>query len=126
MLPPSDCRAPVDRGRGTLSIRRQCELPEVARSGVYRPPRPANENDLALMRRIDKRFTTWPFLGSRWMAQMLGSDEQPINRKRMQRLMRPMGIAALGPKRRTPKPAPGRQIFAYLLRNLVIRRPNQV
>jgi putative transposase len=121
-----DRRALVDRGHGTLSIRRQCELLGVARSGVFRPPRPANENDLALMRRIDALFTAWPFLGSRRMAEMLGRDEPPINRKRMQRLMRRMGIAALGPKRRTTKPAPGHKIFPYLLRNLVIDRPNQV
>ena len=121
-----DRRALVDRGHGTLSIRRQCELLGVARSGVFRPPRPANENDLALMRRIDALFTAWPFLGSRRMAEMLGRDEPPINRKRMQRLMRRMGIAALGPKRRTTKPTPGHKIFPYLLRNLVIDRPNQV
>jgi putative transposase len=121
-----DRRALVDRGHGALSIRRQCELLSVARSGVYRPPRPADEDDLALMRRIDELFTAWPFLGSRRMAEMLGTDERPINRKRMQRLMRRMGIAALGPKRRTTKPASGHKIFPYLLRNLVIDRPNQV
>jgi putative transposase len=121
-----DRRALVDRGDATLSVRRQCELLGVARSGVYRPPRPANENDLALMRRIDELFTAYPFLGSRRMAQMLGTDGQPLNRKRMQRLMRRMGIAALGPKPRTTKPAPGHKIFPYLLRNLVIDRPNQV
>ena len=68
----------------------------------------------------------WPFLGSRRMAQMLGADGPPLNRKRMQRLMRRMGIAALGPKPRTTKPAPGHKIFPYLLRNVVIDRPNQV
>ncbi len=121
-----DRRALVDRDHGRLSVRRQCELLGVARSGVYRPPRPANENDLTLMRRIDELFTAWPFLGSRRMAQMLGADGQPINRKRMQRLMRRMGIAALGPKPRTSKPVPGHEIFPYLLRNLAIERPNQV
>jgi len=121
-----DRRALVDRSDRTVSVRRQCALLGVARSGVYRPPKPANENDLALMRRIDELFTAWPFLGSRRMAQMLGTDGQPLNRKRMQRLMRTMGIAALGPKRRTTKPAPGHRIFPYLLRNLVIDRPNQV
>jgi len=122
-----DRRALVDRGHGALlSIRRQCALLGVARSGVYRPPKPANENDLLLMRRIDELFTAWPFLGSRRMAQMLQTDGQALNRKRMQRLMRKMGIAALGPKRRTTRPAPGHKIFPYLLRNLAIDRPNQV
>jgi len=121
-----DRRALIDRGHDRLSIRRQCALLGVARSGVYRPPRPANETDLALMRRIDELFTAWPFLGSRRMARMLGADGGPINRKRMQRLMRRMGIAALGPKPRTTKPAPGHKIFPYLLRGLTIDRPNQV
>ena len=121
-----DRRALVDRGHGTLSVRRQCALLSLARSGVYRPPRPANENDLALMRRIDELFTAWPFLGSRRMAQMLQTDGRPLNRKRMQRLMRKMGIAALGPKPRTTKPQHGHKIFPYLLRNLAIERPNQV
>ena len=121
-----DRRALVDRGHGALSIRRQCKLLGIARSGVYRLPPPANDNDLALMRRIDELFTAWPFLGSRRMAAMLRAEGQPINRKRVQRLMRRMGIAALGPKPRTTKPAPGHKIFPYLLRNLAIDRPNQV
>ena len=121
-----DRRALIDRGHDRLSIRRQCDLLGVARSGVYRPSRPANETDLALMRRIDELFTAWPFLGSRRLARMLGTDGGPINRKRMQRLMRRMGIAALGPKPRTTKPAPGHKIFPYLLRGLAIDRPNQV
>jgi len=121
-----DRRALVDRGHGALSVRRQCELVGVARSGVYLPPRPTKESDLALMRRIDELFMEWPFLGSRRMAQMLATDGQPLNRKRMQRLMRRMGIAALGPKPRTTMPAPGHKIFPYLLRNLAIDRPSQV
>ncbi len=119
-------RALVDRGHGDLSIRRQCQLLSVTRSGVYRPPRAANDNDLALLRRIDELFTAWPFLGSRRMARMLGADGRAVNRKRVQRLMRKMGIAALGPKPRTTKPAPGHRIFPYLLRGLTIDRPNQV
>ena len=66
-----DRRAMLDRADKALSIRRQCVLLGVARSGVYRPPRPANDNDLALMRRIDELFTAWPFLGSRRMTAML-------------------------------------------------------
>src|SRR5207237_6876765 len=66
------------------------------------------------------------FLGSRRMTVMLRAEGRPVNRKRVQRLMRRMGIAALGPKPRTTKPAPGHKIFPYLLRNMVIDRPNQV
>lgn len=121
-----DRRALVDRDHRAPSIRRQCRLLGLARSGVYRKPPAANENDLALMRRIDELFTAWPFLGSRRMAEMLRAEGRPVNRKRMQRLMRRMGIAALGPKPRTTKPAPGHKVFPYLLRNLAIDRPNQV
>src|SRR5512144_504552 len=120
-----DRRALVDRGEA-LSIRKQCTLLGVARSGVYRPPRPANDDDLGLLRRLDELFTAWPFLGSRRMAAMLRAAGCAANRKRVQRLMRRMGIAALGPKPRTTNPAPGHKIFPYLLRNLAIDRPNQV
>jgi len=121
-----DRRALVSRDQREPSIRRQCALLGVARSGVYRRARPANDNDLALMRQLDELFTGWPFLGSRRMAAMLRAAGHTINRKRVQRLMRKMGIAALGPKPRTTKPAPGHKIFPYLLRNVVIDRPNQV
>jgi putative transposase len=121
-----DRRRLVDRNDGKLSIRRQCALLGVARSGIYRPLHPANDNDLALMRRIDELFTAWPFLGSRRLTTMLRIEGHRINRKRMRRLMRKMGIAALGPKPRTTKPAPGHKIFPYLLRGLAIDRPNQV
>jgi len=121
-----DRRALIDRDQRAPSIRRQCGLLGVARSGVYRQAPPANDNDLALMRRLDELFTAWPFLGSRRMAAMLRAAGHAINRKRVQRLMRKMGIAALGPKPRTTKPAPGHKIFPYLLRNVTIDRPNHV
>jgi putative transposase len=113
-----DRRAKLDRADRTLSIRRQCALVGVARSSVYRPRRPANDNDVVPMRLIDELFTAWPFLGSRRMTAMLHGRGLRINRKRVQRLMRKMGIAALGPKPRTTKPAPGHKIYPYLLRNL--------
>jgi len=121
-----DRRALLDRDRGTVSIRRQCTLLSIARSGIYRTPRPDNNYDLTLMRAIDELFTAWPFLGSRRMAIVLRAEGWPLNRKRVQRLMRKMGIAALGPKPRTTKSAPGHKIFPYLLRNMTIDRPNQV
>jgi putative transposase len=121
-----DRRALIDRDDSRLSIRRQCSLLGLARSGVYRPRRAANDNELELMRRVDELFTAWPFLGSRRMAVLLRAEGHAVNRKRVQRLMRKMGIAALGPKPRTTKPAPGHKIFPYLLRGLTIERPNQV
>jgi putative transposase len=71
-----DRRRLVDRKPGALSIRRQCELLGLARS--VRPPAPANDNDLALMRRIDELFTAWPFLGSRRMTAMLRAEGHAI------------------------------------------------
>jgi len=121
-----DRRALIDRDHGALSLRRQCVLLGLARSGVYRPPKPANDNELALMRRLDELFTAWPFLGSRRMTAMLRAEGHAVNRKRVQRLMRKMGIAALHPKRKTSKPALGHKIFPYLLRGLAITRPNHV
>ena len=121
-----DRRAKLDWDHPTLSLRRQCAMLGVARSGVYRRRRPANDNDLDLMRRIDEMFLRWPFLGSRRMAAMLAAEGTRVNRKRVRRLMRLMGIVPLGPKPRTSKPGAGHKIYPYLLRGLVIDRPNQV
>ena len=116
----------LDRADKALSIRRQCALLCVARSGVYRAKRPANDNDLILMRRIDELFMAYPFYGSRRMTLQLRSEGHDINRKRVQRIIRTMGIVALGPKPNTSKPAPGHKIYPYLLRGLKIARPNHV
>jgi putative transposase len=121
-----DRREMLDRDDETLSIRRQCALLSLARSGVYRSPRPVNDNDLMLMARIDELFTAHPIYGSRRMTLQLRSEGHEINRKRVQRLMRTMGIVALGPKPNTSKPAPGHKIYPYLLRGLKIERPNHV
>jgi putative transposase len=121
-----DRRAKLDRAHGDLSIRRQCAMLGLARSGVYRKPLPANDNDLEAMRRIDALFTARPFFGARRIARTLTEEGFAIDRKRVRRLMRRMGIEALGPKPRTSKPAPGHKICPYLLRDLTIDRPNQV
>ena len=85
-------KAMLDRRHPQLSIRRQCALLGLARSGAYRLAKPPNDNDLGLMRRLDELFTDWPFLDSRRMAAMLRGQGLSINRKRVQRLMRKMGI----------------------------------
>jgi putative transposase len=121
-----DREAMLDRDHVQLSIRRQCALLALARSGIYRPRSAANDDDLAVMRQLDELFLAHPFLGSRRMAAMLRAESRPINRKRVQRLMRVTGIVALGPKPRTSKPAPGHKIYPYLLRDLAIDRANQV
>jgi putative transposase len=122
-----DRDAMLDRAHLKLSVRRQCVLLGLSRSGVYRPKKPVNdEADRALMRRLDELFLAHPFLDSRRMTAMLRAGGPRINRKRVQRLMRTMGIAALGPKPRTTKPAPGHKVYPYLLRGLTVDRPNQV
>jgi putative transposase len=87
---------------------------------------PANDNDIAVMRRIDEMFTAWPFLSSRRMTAVLRAEGESVNRKRIQRPMRKIGIAALRPKTNTSKPAPGHKIFPYLLRGVRIERTNHV
>ena len=81
----SNRRAKLDRRHPDLSVRRQCAMLGVARSGVYRKPRPANDNDLEAMRRIDVLFTARPFFGARRIARTLTEEGFPIDRKRVRR-----------------------------------------
>jgi putative transposase len=104
-----------------LSIARQCELLGLARSTCYYKPVGETPENLKLMRRIDEQYLKTPFYGSRKLADILG-----VNRKRIQRLMRLMGLEAVFPKRRTTWPGAGHKIYPYLLRNVEITRPNQV
>jgi putative transposase len=121
-----DRRAMVERPGVDLSVRRQCALLNLARSGVYRPKPVIGADDLALMRRIDELHLELPFYGSRRMTFELNKEGRRVNRKRVQRLMRVMGIEALVPRPGTSKPAPGHKIYPYLLRGLAIAEPNHV
>ena len=116
----------LDRAHPGLSIRCQCRLLGLARSNLYRPSPAADAGELVIMQRLDELFLAWPFFGSRRMTAMLRAEGHRINRKRVRRLMRLMGLTALGPKPQTSKPAPGHKIYPYLLRGLVIERANQV
>jgi len=116
----------VEWNHANLSVRRQCELLGLARSTFYYEPAAASEEDLRLMRRIDEQYLRTPFYGSRRMAACLSSPGERINRKRVQRLMRLMGLEALYPKPRTSRPGDGHEIYPYLLRGLAIERSNQV
>jgi putative transposase len=120
-LSPRELRTWIEPHHRSLSVTRQCALLGLPRSSrYYRPQGEAAEN-LVLMRRIDEEYTRRPFYGSRKLARVLGA-----NRKRVQRLLRQMGIAAVGPRRRTTRPAAGHRIYPYLLRNLEVVRPDQV
>jgi putative transposase len=121
-----DRRAKVERPGVDISVRRQCELLNLARSGVYRPKPATDADDLALMRRIDELHLELPFYGSRRMMFELNKEGRRVNRKRVQRLMRVMGIEALVPRPGASKPASGHRIYPYLLRGLVIAEPNHV
>jgi putative transposase len=123
---PPDRAKKLKRQHPSLSIRRQCRLLSLARSGVYRERQGPDAEELALMRRIDELFLDFPFLGSRRITIMLREDGLSVNRKRVKRLMAAMGLQALGPKPRTSKPGKGHAVFPYLLKGLKIDRPNQV
>ena len=116
----------IARDRADLSVRRQCALLGLARSGVYREPAAPDGEELALMRWIDEQYLATPFYGSRRMTAGLRQAGHQVNRKRVQRLMRLMGLEALGPKPKTSRPSAQHRIYPYLLRGLTIDRPNQV
>jgi len=119
-------RAMVERPAADLSVRRQCVLLNLARSGVYRPKSEPGADDLTLMRRIDELHLELPFYGSRRMMFTLNEEGRGVNRKRVRRLMRTMGIEALVPRPGTSKAAPGHKIYPYLLRGVAISEPNHV
>ena len=107
-------------------MRRRCALVGVARSAVYRPKPVTRADDLAVMRRIDELHLELPFYGSRRMTFELNKEGRGVNRKRVRRLMRVMGIEAPVPRPGTSKAAPGHKIYPYLLRGLKIVEPNHV
>jgi putative transposase len=109
-----------------LSLRRQCQILGVCRSGLYYEPVEPSTEELALMRRIDALHLKFPFYGSRKIHVALRSEGHAINRKRVQRLMRIMDLEAIAPKPSTSRPGKEHPTYPYLLRNLEISRVNQV
>jgi len=118
--------AMVSRSHPHFSIVEQCALLKVPRSTLYYKPKPVSEDDLTLMRRIDEIYTKWPFYGSRRMVAELRGERCDVNRKRVRRLMRLMGIEAIYQKPNTSRKHPAHKIYPYLLRNLDINHANQV
>ena len=125
-MTPAQRRELVDRQHGSLSIVRQCALLGVSRSSLYYRPRETSQQDLSLMREMDRQYLETPFYGSRRMRASLDRQGKPVSRKRVQRLMRLMGLRAIYRQPRTSQPAPGRWVYPYLLRDLTITRANQV
>jgi putative transposase len=104
----------------------QCRLAGLARSGLYYKPRGETEENQQLMRLLDEEYTRHPFRGVWSMCVYLRKRGHAVNPKRIRRLLRKMGLEAIYPKPHVSKPAPGFQIYPYLLRGLPIVRPNQV
>jgi putative transposase len=109
-----------------LSIERQCEILSLSRSGFYYDPVADSELNLQLMREIDEIYLKAPFFGSRSITIELNKKGRSVNRKRIQRLMRLMGLEAMYPRPNTSLANKNEYKYPYLLRELEINRPNQV
>ena len=116
----------IEPNHEQLSIRRQCALLGLNRASLYYQPVPESEENLHLMRLIDEQYLETPFYGSRRMAAWLAGQGYHVNRKRVQRLMRLMGIEAVYPRPHTSQRDGSHKVYPYLLRDLAIVRPNQV
>ncbi len=118
----------IDSGHSQISVSKQCDLIGLPRSSYYREARAGSESkaNLDLMRLIDEEFMRHPFLGTRKIRSYLRRKGFYINRKRVQRLMRKMGLASLAPKPNTSAKNKAHKVYPYLLRNLAIDRTNQV
>jgi putative transposase len=121
-----DLRRLVDWGHADISLRRQCELLGVNRSGLYYEPLGESEENLTLMRLLDEQYTRTPFYGSRKMVEWLDTQGFEVNRKRVTRLMALLGIEAIYPKPKLSQPGDSHKIYPYLLRGVGVDRVNQV
>jgi putative transposase len=112
-----------------VAVAKQCGLAGVSRATIYahQKPAPINQRDLMLSTLIDEEYTRHPFYGSRKMVLFLRDAHQlRVNRKRVQRLMRTIGLAGMAPGPNTSRPHPEHKIYPYLLRGVPVVRPNQV
>src|SRR5467141_4743661 len=116
----------IDRHDPALPVTRQRGLMTVSRSSVYRPPAPVSDEDLAIMALIDRQYLAWPYYGSRRMTAWLATQGHLVNRKRVQRLMRLMGLVAIYQRPNTSKAAAAHNVYPYLLGGIAIERVNQV
>jgi len=119
-------KAMIRRDHPDLSLSRQCQVLAISRSSFYYAPKGESPENLALMRRIDELFMKYPFYGSRQMVRQLRREAVCVGRHRVRRLMRLMGLEAIYQAPRTSDPHPAHRVYSYLLRGMVIDRPNQV
>ena len=117
-------RALIDREAAALPVSRQCRLLSVSRASVHRRPAEINEEDCAVMALIDRQYLARPYYGSRRMAAWLATRGHVVNRKRVRRLMRLAGLAAIYQRPNTSQPASAHKIYPYLLGG--ISRPEPV
>jgi putative transposase len=115
----------IDRKHALPLVRQAREL-GISRGSVYYLPRPVSPADLAIMRRIDELHLEFPFAGSRMLRDLLRQEGTTIGRLHVASLMKKMAIEAIYRRPNTSKPSPGHKIYPYLLRGLLIVRPNQV
>ncbi len=125
-MSPERRREMVERGHRVLSTVRQCASLGISRSSLNYRRKVTCPEDLAVMKAMDQQYLSTPFYGSRRMRVWLGRQGQTVNRKRVQRLMRTMGLRAIYRRPRTSKPGPGHKVYPYLLGGMAITRPNQV
>lgn len=126
-MPIKEKKQRIQPKHPNLSIQKQCELIGLPRSSYYRegPAEQESPENLEIMRLIDKEYTDHPFYGSRQMRNILRRRGFKINRKRVQRLMRKMGIQSIAPKPNTSKAHPQHKVYPYLLRNFDVTRADQ-
>ncbi len=111
---------------GPLSLSRQCQLLGLNRAALYYQAAQVDAYELELMALLDRQYLRTPFYGSRRMTAWLQTQGHGVNRKRVQRLMQRLGLAAIYQRPRTSRPAPANRIYPYLLRGLRIERVHQV
>ena len=123
-LEHSEKRGLVEPSHPYISISEQCALICLNRSSYYSQPAHETPKNLKIMKLIDEEYTRHPYYGSRKMVYYLEEQGIIVNRKRVQRLMRGMGISALCPKPNLSKPIRGHKIYPYLLKDVAITAPN--
>jgi putative transposase len=119
-------RALVERENPALPVSQQCRLLTVPRSSIYRKPAKVSEQDHAIMALIDRQYLVRPYYGSRRMAAWLATQAHLVNRKRVRRLMRLIGLVAIYQRPNTSKAAAAHKVYPYLLGGMAIERVNQV
>ena len=119
-------RGMIEPEHPKLSLSRQCDLLGISRSSLYYRSKRMDDEDLELMGLLDRQYLATPFYGARRMVACLRARGHVVNRKRVQRLMRLMGIAAIYQRPNTSKPSPGHKVYPYLLKGVTVSQVNQV